>query len=220
MASQQHRRLGELLVEAKLLTPEQVERAIADQKKNGQMLGATLIRMGLIQESDLLALLQRQLGLPLVDLDTVTADEQAIAKVKEEMARKHVALPLEIEGRKTLVVAMADPMNVAALEDLRFHSGMFIRPVLGSSTQILEAIERYYHLDTSVNEVVKSIIDAESDVEVNAVAESEERQALDELMAEAEGRPIVRLANWLLHRAVEEGASDIHIEPQLSLIHI
>jgi hypothetical protein len=91
---------------------------------------------------------------------------------------------------------------------------MFIKPVLASPTQVHEAIERYYHLDTSMNEVVQSIIQSENEIVVSAVAESEERQAIDELMREAEGRPIVRLANWLLHRAVEEGASDIHIEPQ------
>src|SRR5262249_58011112 len=92
----EHRRLGELLVEAKLLSPEQLDRAIADQKKNGQMLGATLLRLGMLKEADLLTLLQRQLGLPLVDLETLTIDEQVIAKVKEHLARKYVALPLEI----------------------------------------------------------------------------------------------------------------------------
>jgi type IV pilus assembly protein PilB len=211
-----HKRLGELLIEAKLLSHEQLDRAIAEQKKTGMLLGATLISMKLISEPDLMGLLQRQLGLPLVDLESLPADEAALAKVKEDFARKYLAIPIEIEGRKTLVVAMSDPLNVAALEDLRFHSGMFIKPVLASPTQVSEAIERYYHLDTSVNEVVQSIIQSENEVVVNAVAESEERQALDELMREAEGRPIVRLANWLLHRAVEEGASDIHIEPQAS----
>jgi type IV pilus assembly protein PilB len=209
-----HKRLGEMLLEAKLLTPEHLEAAIAEQKKSGQMLGAVLLRLGFLREDQLMSLLQRQLSLPLVDLEATPCDEQAVAKVKEEMARRYLALPIEIEGRKTLVVAMADPLNVAALEDLRFHAGMFIKPVLASPTQINEAIERYYHLDTSMNEVVQSIIQSENDVVVNAVAESEERQAVEELMREAEGRPIVRLANWLLHRAVEEGASDIHIEPQ------
>src|SRR5262249_50544133 len=211
-----HRRLGELLIEAKLLTPAQLDQAIAEQRKTGQLLGATLIRLKLLTEKDLMGLLQRQLGLPLVDLETLPVDEQAIAKVKEEMARKHLALPVEIQGRKTLVVAMSDPLNVAALEDLRFHAGMFIKPVLASPAQISEAIERHYHLDNSMNEVVQSIIETENEVVVSAVAEAEEREALDELMREAEGRPIVRLANWLLHRAVEEGASDIHIEPQNS----
>ena len=208
-----HKRLGEMLIEAQLLQPAELDAAIAEQRTSGQMLGAVLIRMGYIREDQLMNLLQRQLGLPLVDLENTPADEQAVAKVKEEMARKYLALPLEIEGRKTLVVAMADPLNVAALEDLRFHAGMFIQPVLASPTQLNDAIDRYYHLDSSMNEVVQSIIQSENEIVVSAVAESEERQAIDELMREAEGRPIVRLANWLLHRAVEEGASDIHIEP-------
>jgi type IV pilus assembly protein PilB len=160
--------------------------------------------------------LQLQLGLPLVDLAEVAADEQALALVKEELARKYAALPIEIEGRKTLVVAMADPLNVAALEDLRFHSGMFIKPVLALGTQIHEAIERYYHIDTSMNEVINNIITSEDELTVAAIREEEQHvaEAIDELMREAEGRPIVRLTNWLLHRAVEERASDIHIEPQ------
>ena len=209
-----HKRLGELLIEANLLTPEQLDSAIAEQGRSGLMLGAQLLKMRLLKEPDLLGLLERQLGLPLIDLDLVPADEQALTKIKEEMARRCVALPIEIEGRNTLVVAMADPLNVSALEDLRFHAGMFIKPVLASPSKILEAIERYYHLDNSMNQVVQSIIQSENDIEVNALADNDERQALDELMREAEGRPIVRLANWLLHRAVEERASDIHIEPQ------
>src|SRR5712691_10772150 len=213
MASE-HKRLGEMLIEANLLTPRDLDAAITAQNKSGEMLGQTLIKMGLLKESALLSLLQRQLGLPLLDLDVVPADEQALAKVKEEMARRYLALPIEIEGRNTLVVAMADPLNVSALEDLRFHAGMFIKPMLAAPSQITEAIERYYHLDSSMNQVVQSIIESEDEVVVSAYAESDERQAIDELMREAEGRPIVRLANWLLHRAVEEGASDIHIEPQ------
>ncbi|HEY6195192.1 MAG TPA: ATPase, T2SS/T4P/T4SS family [Candidatus Eisenbacteria bacterium] len=209
-----HKRLGEMLIEANLLTSAELDAAITAQNKSGGMLGETLVKLGMVKESDLLALLQRQLNIPLLDLDVVAADELALAKVKEEMARRYLALPIEIEGRNTLVVAMADPLNVSALEDLRFHAGMFIKPVLAAPTQLVAAIERYYHLDSSMNEVVQSIIQSENEVVVNAFAESDERQAIEELMREAEGRPIVRLANWLLHRAVEEGASDIHIEPQ------
>ena len=209
-----NKRLGELLIEARLITAAQLDAAIAEQKRSGLMLGAVLIAQGAVPERQLMELLHRQLGMPLIDLDLMTVDELAIAKVTEEMARKYFALPVEIEGRKTLVMAMADPMNVAALEDLRFHAGMFIKPVLASPTQILDAITRHYHIDTSMSEVVQNIIQSENDVVVNAVADDDERQAIDELMREAEGRPIVRLANWLLHRAVEAGASDIHIEPQ------
>ena len=209
-----HKRLGDLLLEGKLITAENLEAAIAEQRRTGQMLGTTLIRMGLISEQELLLQLQRQMNLQLVDLNDVAADEQALGKIKEELAKKYGALPIEIEGRSTLVVAMADPLNVAALEDLRFHSGMFIRPVLASPSAITEAIERYYHIDNSMKEVIQSIIHSDDELEVNRVIEDEQADAIDTLRQEAEGRPIVRLTNWVLQRAVEERASDIHIEPQ------
>ena len=212
MASE-HKRLGDLLLEAGLIDASQLESAITEQKKTGQMLGATLVSLGLVQEDEILGVLQRQLGLRLVNLEVTVADEAALATIKEDQAKKYLAIPLEIQGRKTLVVAMADPLNVAALEDLRFCSGLFIQPVLAAPSQILAAIARYYHIDTSMNEVIQSIISNEDDVMVNAVADNDETQAIDELLKEAEGRPIVRLTNWLLHRAVESRASDIHIEP-------
>jgi type IV pilus assembly protein PilB len=211
----EHKRLGDLLIEAQLITSEDLERAIAEQRATGQLLGATLVRLGLVSEHQLLVQLQRQLNLPLVDLNVTVADEQALGMVKEEVAKKYGALPIEVEGRSTLVVAMADPLNVAALEDLRFHSGMFIRPVLCAPSAVLEAIERYYHIDTSVNEVIKNIIESEDvELQVSRVQDEEHGPAIDDLIKEAEGRPIVRLTNWLIHRAVEARASDIHVEPQ------
>ena len=208
-----HKRLGELLTEAGLVDEKQLAQAIEEQKRSGGMLGAALLALGFVREPDLLALLQKQLRLPVVDLEQTVPDEQALAKIAEEQARKYVAIPVEV-GKKALVVAMADPLNVAALEDLRFHAGMFIQPVLAAPSQILGAIDRYYHLDSSMNEVIQSIIQREDDIVVNAVQEDEEREAVDSLLKEAEGRPIVRLTNWLLLRGVEERASDIHIEPQ------
>src|SRR5439155_11878677 len=136
--------------------------------------GATLIGMGLVSEPAVLRVLQQQLGLPLIDLSDTVVDEQALQRIKEELAKKYGALPIEIEGRSTLVVAMADPLNVAALEDLRFHSGMFIRPVLASPSAITEAIERYYHIDNSMKEVIQNIIHSDDELEVNRVIEDEQ----------------------------------------------
>ncbi len=208
------KRLGDLLLERGLLAPDDLERAIGEQKRSGSMLGSVLVRMKLVDERDMLDCLHRQLGLPLVDLETTAPDEGALGAIKEEDARKYDAIPIEVQERRNLVVAMADPLNIAAIEDLRFLTGMFIRPVLASPTQIREAIERYYHIDSSMNEVIQSIVSSEEEIVVNAVQETEDRQAIDELLKEAEGRPIVRLANWLLRRAVDARASDIHIEPQ------
>jgi type IV pilus assembly protein PilB len=209
-----HKRLGDLLLEEKLITPADLQGAIEEQRKTGQFLGATLVKMGLVEESQVLHALQSQLGLPILDLNETPIDEQVIQYVTEELARKYLAMPVEVEGRRTLKVAMADPLNVAALEDLRFHSGMFIQPMLATPSGIEQAIERYYHIDTSMNEVLQNIITAEDEVVVNAVDQSDQPEAIDQLMAEAEGRPIVRLTNYLLNRAVQDRASDIHIEPQ------
>jgi type IV pilus assembly protein PilB len=210
----EHKRLGDLLLEHQLITPQILADAVAEQRKSGEMLGVTLVRLGFVTESQLMVHLQAQLGLPLVDLADVVADEEAVQSITEDLARKYTALPIEVEGRSTLVVAMADPLNIAALEDLRFHSGMFIQPVLAMPSAIAEGIERYYHIDNSMNEVIHNIISEETELEVRTVQEEDHAQAIDDLVKEAEGRPIVRLTNWLLHRAVEERASDIHIEPQ------
>ncbi len=212
--AKEHKRLGDLLLEEKLITADDLAAAVAQQRRTGQLLGATLIQMGFITEDVLLRHLQRQLGLPLVDLNDVIVDDAAVALVKEEVAKKYTAMPIEIESRSTLVVAMADPLNVAALEDLRFHSGMFIKPVLARNREITEAIDRYYHIDNSVNEVIQNIIKTEDNVAVSKVQDEEQGQAVEDLVKDAEARPIVRLTNWILHRAVEERASDIHIEPQ------
>jgi type IV pilus assembly protein PilB len=212
--AREHKRLGDLLLEQQVITPDQLAAAVTEQRKNGQLLGATLVRMGAVTEEIIVNCLQRQLGLALLDLNDVVVDEQALALVKEDVAKKYGAIPIEIEGRSTLLVAMGDPLNVAALEDLRFHAGMFIQPVLARPAQIVEAIERYYHIDNSMNEVIRNIVDADDPPIVSAIRDEEQAQAVQDLMREAEGRPIVRLTNWLLHRAVEERASDIHIEPQ------
>ena len=212
----EHKRLGDLLLEEKLITPEDLSAAVAEQRRTGQLLGATLVQLRLIAEDVLLDCLHRQLGLPLVDLAGLDIDESTVALIKEDVAKKYLALPISAEGRSNLVVAMADPLNVAAIEDLRFHSGMFIKPVLASASALNEAIDRYYHLDRSVDEVLKGIVrDGDpNDVLVNAVQDEETPEAVDALRKEAEGRPIVRLANWLLARAVQDRASDVHLEPQ------
>jgi len=212
--SKPHKRLGDMLIEANVITPQDLSDAIQEQRRSGELLGATLVRLGILAETTLMKTLQEQLGLPLIDLNQESADEQALTLIREELARKYAALPMRVEGRSTLVVAMADPLNVAALEDLRFHSGMFIQPVLAMPSSITESIERYYHIDRSMNEVINNIISAEEEVDVATVRDDHKAEAIDELMREAEGRPIVRLTNWMLYRSAEERASDIHIEPQ------
>ncbi|HET7226765.1 MAG TPA: ATPase, T2SS/T4P/T4SS family [Candidatus Eisenbacteria bacterium] len=213
--AREHKRLGDMLLEQELITRADLDAAIAEQRRTGQLLGATLVKLGRISEAALMQSLQQQLGLPVVDLEQVAVDEAAVALVREDLARRYLALPIEVEGRSTLVVAMADPLNVAAIEDLRFHCGMFVKPVLAAPSQLNEAIERSYHLDSSMGQVLANVLaSGVDDLVVSAVNDDDHAEAIDTLLKESEGRPIVRLTNWVLQRAVEERASDVHIEPQ------
>jgi type IV pilus assembly protein PilB len=209
--SQQHKRLGDMLIEAGLITSDQLSLAIQQQKRGGTLLGITLIQMGLVTEQQVLQTLHQQLGLPLVDLNDTAPDEEVVLKVREDVARKYGAIPVQLQGR-TMIVAMADPLNVAALEDLRFHTGFHVRPVIASSAQINEAIERFYNIDKSMKEVLNNIINTDDEAVVTGIPDSAQEETDDE-SPELEGRPIVRLTNWILQRAVEARASDIHIEP-------
>jgi type IV pilus assembly protein PilB len=208
------KKLGEYLIEAGFVTEQQLKEALRRQRQTHEPLGHILAKNGMVTEGDICRVLHEQLGLPLVDLTAVAIEDSVIRLVKEELAKKYTAIPIELEGRNTLRVAMADPLNAAALEDLRFQSGYFIRPALAPPTDIVEAISKFYHIDASVVEVLENIIKNDPVTEIRAVIDVDEPESLDELAKASGGAPIVRLANWLITRAVELRASDIHIEPQ------
>jgi type IV pilus assembly protein PilB len=208
------RKLGEYLIEAGLVTEAQLKEALRRQRQTKEPLGQILARTGMVTELDVCRVLHAQLGLPIVDLHAVSIDEQVIGLVREELAKKYTAIPIELENRSTIRVAMADPLNAAALEDIRFQSGYFVKPVLAPPTDILEAISRYYHIDSSVVQILETIIRSDSVQELREIPAGETEENVDELIKISAGPPIVRLANWLITRGVEMRASDIHIEPQ------
>jgi type IV pilus assembly protein PilB len=210
--SARRKKLGEHLLEAGLISEAELKEALRRQKQTKEPLGQILARAGLVSEGDVCRVLHQQLGLPIIDLQAIAIDESVIALVKEELAKRYLAIPVALENRNTIRVAMADPLNASALEDIRFQSGFFVRPALAPPTEILEAITRFYHLDDSVGQVLESIIKSDPG-EVRLVEESQE-ESLAATAELAAGSPIVRLANWLLARAVELRASDLHIEPQ------
>jgi type IV pilus assembly protein PilB len=215
----ERRKIGDLLLAAEVVTEAQLEEALAEQKTTGELIGQVLVRRGWVTEQVICDVLQQQLGLPVVRLEGMEIDDHVLVLISEELASRHVALPLAIEGQRggrtsALVVAMADPLNAGAIEDIRFFSGHFVRPVLAPASEIAEAITHYYHLDTSMNEVLDRITADEEIAEIKRVEAPGEPEAIDELIKESNGRPIVRLTNWVLTKAVNERASDIHIEPQ------
>ena len=158
MTESRRKKVGEYLLEAGLVTEDQLKEALRRQRQTKEPLGQILARTGFVAEADVCRVLHQQLGLPIVDLQALAIDEAVIALVKEELAKRYTAIPVGKENQNTIRVAMADPLNASAMEDIRFQSGYFVRPVLAPPTEILEAITRYYHLDDSVGEVLENII--------------------------------------------------------------
>ncbi len=195
--------LGEVLVEEGLVSAEQLETAVAEQQRLGRSLGRVLIDLGLIKESDLVAALARKIGLDFVDLTEFQVDASAASLIPEQVARRYRALPIGYEDSK-LVVAMSDPANVFALDDIRTITGMQVKPVVATAADVEQAIRKYCsQLDQSV-----------ADMATEAAEEANEKAVdLGKVEAAVEEAPIVRLVNLLITQAVADRASDIHIEP-------
>ena len=204
-------RLGDLLVREGLITREQLERALQEQRQNGTRVGYNLVKLGFIQETELTKMLARQYKMPAVDLSKFEVDPRIAKLIPADLAIKHLVLPLKRDGR-TLTVAMADPTNLGVLDDLKFITRYDIFPVIGGEFTLKSAIEKLYEsaIETQVADLMSVIDDMEGDVEV--VEEKEEDVSAAALSAQMEDAPVVKLINAILTDAVKKGASDIHFE--------
>jgi type IV pilus assembly protein PilB len=202
-------RIGELLVREGLITQEQLRRALADARQNNTRIGFSLIKLGYIAEEDLTRMLARQYRVPAVDLNRVQLDQKIIRLIPSDLAIKHLVLPLRRVGR-TLTVAMANPADTRAIEDLRFVTRFDIEPVIVGEYTLRKHIERYYETsDERLNELLNEI----NEEEIEVVDEGDEEVSVAALQAQIDDAPVVKLINGLLTDAVLRGASDIHIEP-------
>jgi len=203
-------KLGDILVRDGLITSDQLKRALAEQRSSGMRLGYTLVKLGFIEETEITKMLARQYRMPAVDLSRFEVDPRILKLITPDIANKYTVLPLKREGR-TLTIAIADPNNVAAIEDIKFITRCDIFPVIAGEYTLRNAIDRYYQQsDAQLASLLKSVEDQGSeDLEVV------EEQMDDEVKASelAEDAPVVKLINGLLTDAVKRGASDIHIEP-------
>ncbi|MGH7568852.1 MAG: type IV-A pilus assembly ATPase PilB [Gemmatimonadales bacterium] len=201
-------KLGDILVREGLISPEQLRKALLEQKSSGMRLGYTLVKLGFIEETEVTKMLARQYRMPAVDLSRFEVDPKIIKLLPPDIAVKHTVLPLKREGR-TLTIAIADPNNVTAIEDIKFITRCDVFPVIAGEYTLRNAIDRYYQQsDAQLQSLLKSVED-EADVEVLAEAQDEDVKAQDL----ADDAPVVKLINGLMTDAVKRGASDIHIEP-------
>ncbi|WP_339214312.1 ATPase, T2SS/T4P/T4SS family [Ornithinibacillus sp. FSL M8-0202] len=191
------KRLGDLLVGAELITEEQLAATLAD-KSPDEKLGDALLREGYITEQQLLDVLKYQLNIPQVDLYQYAIDKEVVQLVPKELAKRHNLMPIRVEGNK-LFVAMADPMDYFAIEELRIATGLQINPGIATKDSIFRTITKYYDLQESIEEVMGDYAPEES---------------IDETGITDEDSPIVRLVNQVIANAVAQKASDIHFDPQ------
>ncbi len=205
-------RLGELLIKAGLVTQKQIEEALQLQKTNGGKLGYNLVKLGHVKEEDITSLLSEQYGVPAIHLEHFEIDESILKHIPSDVAQKYLLIPIERTGA-TLTVAMADPSNVFALDDVRFITGYQVEPVVAAEASIREAIARYYGSshDIQLKEVMDEFTKQEvADLEVE---EEEGDISAEDLEAASNDAPVVKLVNLFLTDSVRKGASDIHVEP-------
>jgi type IV pilus assembly protein PilB len=200
-------RLGELLVREKLISLAQLRRAQDEQNRSGQNLGYTLARLGFISDQEITNFLSQQYRVPTINLEEYEIDAEIVKLVSKEQCEKHRVIPVSRAG-SSLIVAMADPTNLHAIDDLKFLTGYNIEPVIASETAIAAAVERHYSAGPSYDEVMAGFEESE----IEFTGEEEDMNVL-ELEKASEDAPTVRLVNMVLLNAIKKGASDIHIEP-------
>ncbi|MFQ5354179.1 MAG: type IV-A pilus assembly ATPase PilB [Thermodesulfobacteriota bacterium] len=201
-------RLGELLLREQLINEDQLAKALEAQRDGGGRLGFNLTKLGFVSDNDLTQFLSKQYGIPTVDLSAEEIDPDIIKLIPEEVSRKYHIMPLNRSG-STLVIAMADPSNIFAIDDIKFLTGYNVDPLVASEEAIKVAIDNYYESDDFALEGVFTDFD-DDDMEV---VQEEEDLDISDLKKATEDAPVVRLVNFILTDAIKKGASDIHIEP-------
>jgi type IV pilus assembly protein PilB len=206
-------RLGDLLVREKIITPDQLEKALKAQRDAGPnaRLGSVLVTLGFVSDEEVTNFLSRQYGVPAINLQYFEIDSSVVKLIPEETAKRYQILPLSRVGA-SLTIAMVDPTNVFAMDDIKFMTGFNIEPVVASESAIMDAIDKAYShpvAEENVDDLLASMGD-EPDVELQA---EQDQMDLSELEKSADEAPIVKLVNIILTDAVKRGASDIHVEP-------
>ncbi len=194
------KQLGDILLEGGLVTAEQLDQALQAHRERGRSLGRVLVDLGLVTEAQLVSALATQIGLAFVDLTEFPVDASAVTAVPEPVSRRYTALGIGYENGR-IVVAMADPANVVAIDDIRSLTGREVKPVVATKADIVAAINRYHRMDGDLGDLSMSL---------DASVEDEDLSSVREVLDDA---PIVKFVNLLITQAVHDRASDIHFEP-------
>jgi type IV pilus assembly protein PilB len=204
-------RIGDLLISAGLITKEQLEKALQEQKQNGTRVGYNLVKLGFVPEIELTKTLAKQYKMPAVDLSKFAVDAKIAKLIPAEMALKNLVLPLKRDGRQ-LTVAMADPTNMGVVEDIKFITRYDIFPVIAGEFTLRNILEKLFESTEAQLGALLKGIEADQEGEVEVVETKEEEMSASALAAAVDDAPVVKLVNGILTDAVKRGASDIHFE--------
>jgi type IV pilus assembly protein PilB len=206
-------RLGEILLKESLITQDQLDKALEFQRSNGGKLGSCLTKMGFITDDDITGVLSRQYGVPSINLKYYEIDPIVIKLIPQDTALRYQVVPLSRVG-SVLTIAMTDPTNVFAMDDIKFMTGFNVEPVVASESAIAEAITRFYGGGQSNHEelsnLMKDLVDDDQELELATDEQEMDATALERAAEEA---PIIKLVNLILTDSLKRGASDIHVEP-------
>jgi type IV pilus assembly protein PilB len=203
-------RLGQLLVSAEMITDDQLKRALSVQQKDGGRLGSNLVKLGFIAEDKLISFLSKQYGIPAVNLQDLDIDQSLCKLIPSDVVQKYQIMPINRTGA-TITIAMVDPSNVFALDDVKFMTGYNVEPVVASEAAIKAAVNKYYDTAEALHDVMATL--KEGDENVDLITDEEDEVNLGDLKQAVEDAPVVKLVNLILTDAISKGASDIHIEP-------
>jgi type IV pilus assembly protein PilB len=209
-------RLGELLVREKLISLAQLRGAQEEQTRDGGTLGLALAKQGILSEEELTKFLSQQYKVPAVDLSEYDIDDEVVKLIEKSVALKHTVLPIARVG-SSLILAMMDPSNLHAIDDIKFMTGYNVEPVVASEAAILAAIERYYEDRLDYTDVLDEMGLDEDMIELGEDDEEVDVTDLERMSADA---PIVKLVNMIIFNAIKKGASDIHVEPYEKFVRV
>ena len=211
-------KLGEIFLKSNLITREQLNKAIEEQKKTNKRLGEVFCALGIVTEEKLAWALSVQLGIPYIDLNLAVVEPEALDMLTERFALKNMALPLSVDKR-TITVAMGDPLDFGAISDISFASGREVRPTVAPLKEVKSAIRRFYNLAEPLQKILGEIQGGSLEV-IGEQENSFEDDGVEDVVRKGESPPIIRLVNSIVIHAARNLASDIHFEPREKAVKI
>ena len=214
-------KIGEMLMKAGMITDEQLRNALEEQKKTGDKIGSTLLKLEYVEAGTLVNFLSKQFKIPPIDLNNIKVDSALVSLVDAEIANRYEVFPVKKTG-KMLFLAMSNPSDIYAIEDISFSTGLDILPRIASALEIKKLLNKYYPVSKEISSIKEFEEELGDEFELvdGSFDEEEEKVDISKLEASGKSAPVIKLVNFLITDAVKRGASDIHIEPYEKLFRV